>query len=1118
MAGAPLYDEEGKPVGVAGPGAVDAYRSGRLRVDEDGTYFVSGPNGIGKVSGADLDSALDEGWTFATPAEAQKAEAEESLREGGRFGEATASASRALKAAQGLIGAAGFGPVPGAAGFSEAMGAISTSDAPGADLAAVAGVPGVEPAVVGLTGLLRGDEAKQDARDFFAALEAAHGEGRAKVPVPGLGSVPLIPSPRGVGELGAMALSGGLGAAGRAGATAGGLAARLGAGATTAAVAGRAGALAAEGAAFGAVDAASRFAADPARFMDTEDARVYSDPKAVGERILAHTAGSALGMLAFGATLEGGGALLRRGFGRRQAPREVVGEAATRGLLGEADTVLSGRLGEIIEAESRHPGVYAEAEASMAKAVEREAERARVMIPIEGAEELVRKAGWSNRTVAAEKLRSRLIDDVRTQEKAAHELTSTMQEMFDALGEVRSEHWGAKKAANMERLVQSESVTGPIRAGAVALNAIKQAMGALDADAATYGVRPQARRIMGVIEEVMGRVAKRVESALPEGVVQIERDVDRAAARAARAGEEFVPPVFETIGPEGLPRTSYAEQVARVFEKPDASARFMADLEALPKSERAAVNRDIFTGLDMVKKVASDAVYSRDNWRGEPLGIPRIKRALDGLRTLLEEERLWGDAAKAQREINAYDSKFRDLQKEVAGIFMKEGGERVVAPERVLAFIKRTGKLSESTEYARMRELAEAVPRVARAIGDHYGVVPEAVAKATERAKSLGRQLDDAHDFIQTVNLSQRVGQSVRSENNLWRRFTPGAKVGGVLGTMLGATSGGWTGAMYGGPVGAMLGTAAEAALNPARAWRYRAYIERAAREIDAEKGNAVERAAKRWFQRQSPTMRVQQDAAGRAARETGTRRVREAVMDVGRKVAAESAHSATMIMNANARAAYLGAATMTQRAYAQRDNAEQALLDELGEPGAESPEVVKAAAAGLTRAAEYLFEKMPQPTPPVIVGQVQAPDDGVSRADADAFMRTFHAVLDPMSVLRGLEDGDVSPEGADALRHVYPDIYESAQRAVMDAIATAGKPPPYNAALTLGTLFDMPTTGTIAPEFVSRAQGAFMSDDQPDPNDSGMGAGRGAPRGAPMPGAGSAMQTQTQRFAAAAG
>jgi hypothetical protein len=70
-----------------------------------------------------------------------------------------------------------------------------------------------------------------------------------------------------------------------------------------------------------------------------------------------------------------------------------------------------------------------------------------------------------------------------------------------------------------------------------------------------------------------------------------------------------------------------------------------------------------------------------------------------------------------------------------------------------------------------------------------------------------------------------------------------------------------------------------------------------------------------------------------------------------------------------------------------------------------------------------------------------------------------------------------------------------------------------------LGLFFGKPMTATMDPEFIRRAQAAYMDDNRPDPDDNGMGPGRGAPRPA------SAMQrmsqqatTPTQRIAGMAG
>lgn len=97
-------------------------------------------------------------------------------------------------------------------------------------------------------------------------------------------------------------------------------------------------------------------------------------------------------------------------------------------------------------------------------------------------------------------------------------------------------------------------------------------------------------------------------------------------------------------------------------------------------------------------------------------------------------------------------------------------------------------------------------------------------------------------------------------------------------------------------------------------------------------------------------------------------------------------------------------------------------------------------------------------------------------KAQLDSFARYVHAAEDPASVLEDLAHaGQVSIEGAETLRVVYPSLYAEAQRALLDKASTLQKTLPYGRRVALSVMFGVPVDGTM-----SRAHLGYLQAGQP--------------------------------------
>jgi hypothetical protein len=85
------------------------------------------------------------------------------------------------------------------------------------------------------------------------------------------------------------------------------------------------------------------------------------------------------------------------------------------------------------------------------------------------------------------------------------------------------------------------------------------------------------------------------------------------------------------------------------------------------------------------------------------------------------------------------------------------------------------------------------------------------------------------------------------------------------------------------------------------------------------------------------------------------------------------------------------------------------------------------------------------------------APDRDPAPAAMDKFLRYQRAADEPMSIFDDLERGRVSRESIEAVKAIYPAIYEEVRTTVQRHVLEQEKPPSYQQQLQLGILLDIP-------------------------------------------------------------
>ncbi len=153
------------------------------------------------------------------------------------------------------------------------------------------------------------------------------------------------------------------------------------------------------------------------------------------------------------------------------------------------------------------------------------------------------------------------------------------------------------------------------------------------------------------------------------------------------------------------------------------------------------------------------------------------------------------------------------------------------------------------------------------------------------------------------------------------------------------------------------------------------------------------------------------------------------------------------------------------------------------------APNVATLVQAKTSQAAKFLIDKAPKnPMPPTgfsVMREWEPSDSEIAK-----WSRYYEAVSNPMSVLDGLRSGTISQEGVEALKVVYPKLYDYVKRKVIERVSEVDTPPPYRDRISLSILFDVPLDPTMRPEFIGMVKAQHEAQQQQQPPQQGGGSG----------------------------
>lgn len=129
-----------------------------------------------------------------------------------------------------------------------------------------------------------------------------------------------------------------------------------------------------------------------------------------------------------------------------------------------------------------------------------------------------------------------------------------------------------------------------------------------------------------------------------------------------------------------------------------------------------------------------------------------------------------------------------------------------------------------------------------------------------------------------------------------------------------------------------------------------------------------------------------------------------------------------------------------------------------------ESPATAQAMFDVSARAVAFLETKIPRD--PLSNPLIPSDDYTPSFAELDRYARYVQAVKNPRQIFRELEDGDLQPETVEAVKAVYPKVYDSVVEAVASELMGESEIP-FDARVQMGILLGLPSVKALTPAYI---------------------------------------------------
>lgn len=485
---------------------------------------------------------------------------------------------------------------------------------------------------------------------------------------------------------------------------------------------------------------------------------------------------------------------------------------------------------------------------------------------------------------------------------------------------------------------------------------------------------------------------------------------------------------------------------------------------------------DALIALDRMKRRIGTYVESVSRSPDLRIVQQEMEGAYEQVRALLEREELFGGAALAQREINAAWSPLIARRRVFDRAFRTEVGEQIgfrplrgADSAKLNSWLQQTGTARASSQDDLFEAFVEEQDRFLQAVAKHYDL-PAETSGAIANAQRVTGEL---RDTLNRVRTSVAARNQMRDLSEALGKTDP--LTSGLLGGALGA-AGGAPGVAVGGIVGL--------AARPDRVIRMMASLERMGAAFSARETSAVGRLVTSLRQ------------PGPVSASTARRALQNSAITI----------SASKVSERFDR----GVETL------ERMRDPMALAEQVSQAtariGDRVPEAGAHLAATTARAVGHLQQHLPPGAiqAPMLGAPAPRPSQVVSTEEMRSWLLRAEAIDDPIRVLDAASAGVLVAEHVEALRDVYPALYQSFTETIVDEVSRSDEPLAYQGRVTLSLLLRLPTDASLMPEAIAAAQATHAP--QPEPEGPVVTPGNARP-----PNFSASVATEAQRLEGAA-
>jgi hypothetical protein len=488
---------------------------------------------------------------------------------------------------------------------------------------------------------------------------------------------------------------------------------------------------------------------------------------------------------------------------------------------------------------------------------------------------------------------------------------------------------------------------------------------------------------------------------------------------------------------------------------PTARKQFDEQMGRLTKALESGEGHELFTAADDAKRwFGKQAQFGRG-----PMGLSEWAREADrlyqgrgGLMGTLESD-VWGKAGAAQKAVNAATSENIGFGSRFKGGFLAEHGSEAGRPINVADTAKVSGFLGRLTKAGNDLD-AQGVKdfiRTRRAFleatensYDHGGGATKAIAKERASLDAMEKTFDKATKETALINQVKRMHGEEQANH-----------------------------------IGGFLGLATDTLTKPVTTLQRLAQIESHTTQILEKIGAGGQKLAGGSG---ASSARAVGLAPPKGAGKGFFSLLMERAPVAGEITAVAGANSGQKAFDKRARA--LAALQSNPAALSAR------VGDALGPIADAAPKTTAAATATALAGLQFIASKMPPSyqDPYTIQPQFQ-PTSRASATEIAVHTRYVEALDDPTIIMKRAQNGTLTAEHVEAVKAVYPQLYGQMRSAIMTSLIDSKSKVPYGRRIQLGTLLDLPTDASLAPDFVQALQATYAThpeaatQEPPNPN-----------------------------------